>query len=105
VCDTNGKIEISTIESNKIVHQEDIKKAHTGSIWQLAWSHPVDGNVLASCGFDQRIRLWQRQADGWNQIQEFIDEEGSVNTIAWAPREYGLVLVSGNACGTITMYK
>lgn len=28
-----------------------------------------------------------------------------MNTIAWAPREYGQILVSGNSCGTVSIYK
>lgn len=105
MCDTNGRIEINTLENNQVVAKEDIKNAHKGSIWQLAWSHPIDGNILASCGYDQRIILWKKEADGWKSIYEFTDEEGSVNTIAWAPREYGQILVSGNSCGTVSIYK
>lgn len=91
------------MEDNQIMDRQDIK-GHNGSAWQLSWSHPADGNILASCGYDGRIVLWRQGHEGWTQIQEFVDPEGSVNTIQWAPREYGLILAAGNAQGTVTLY-
>ena len=32
---------------------------HNGSIWKLSWAHPEFGQVLASCGFDGQVFIWE----------------------------------------------
>lgn len=34
-------------------------KAHTGSIWKLAWAHPEFGSMLASCSADRTVCIWE----------------------------------------------
>ena len=82
-----------------------MKKAHNGAIWQLAWSHPADENILASCGYDQKVKLWKESEDGLENIHEFYVDEGSVNCIAWSPRELGQILVAGCSNGTVVYYE
>ena len=33
--------------------------SHEGPIWEIAWADPVYGNIIATAGFDQYIKLWQ----------------------------------------------
>ena len=33
--------------------------AHIGPIFKLSWSHPSFGPILASCGFDKKVNLFQ----------------------------------------------
>ena len=35
-------------------HVADIK-SHDGPVWQVAWSHPRFGSLIASCGYDRRV--------------------------------------------------
>lgn len=34
-------------------------KAHQAPIVKLSWSHPEFGNLLASCGYDRTVRIWE----------------------------------------------
>ncbi|CAB1315600.1 unnamed protein product [Coregonus sp. 'balchen'] len=29
--------------------------SHEGPVWQVAWAHPMYGNILASCSYDRKI--------------------------------------------------
>lgn len=42
---------------------------HDGPVWQVSWSHPKFGNLLASCSFDNRVMIWKEQQDGtWTPV-------------------------------------
>ena len=42
---------------------------HAGPVWQVSWSHPKFGNLLASCSFDNRVMIWKEQQDGsWTPV-------------------------------------
>jgi len=42
---------------------------HQGPVFEVAWAHPKFGNILASCGFDNRVILWQeQQSNEWTQV-------------------------------------
>lgn len=70
----------------------------------MSWAHPKFGSLLASCGFDGRVIIWQ---EGYNQKWQAIytsDDKlhtASVNSVAWAPEEVGLVLASASSDGSI----
>jgi len=61
--------------------------------------------MIASCGYDNKVKVWRRDQQGnWeNNVyeQEFSE---SVNCIAWAPWEYGLILAAGTAAGRIHIF-
>lgn len=45
-------------------------QGHDGPVWQVSWSHPKFGNLLASCSFDNRIMIWKEQQDSsWTQVR------------------------------------
>ena len=85
MADTNGHLEINTVENNQITQRDQIPKAHNGAIWQVSWSHPVDSNlgILATCGYDQQIKIWRYSKDagaGWECFESF-SQEASVNCV------------------------
>ena len=79
-------------------------KAHSGSIWRLAWAHPEFGQVLASCSFDRKICIWEERADteeatpasngAWRLARELLESRDSINHVAFAPKRAGLLLAS-----------
>lgn len=74
---------------------------HVGPVWQVQWSHPKYENLLATCGYDKKIKIWKEvKAQSWDVVYEF-EAGASVGTVSWAPWEYGLVLAAGSADGTI----
>ena len=50
---------------------------HDGPVWQVSWSHPKFGNLLASCSFDNRVMIWKEQQDGsWTPVSRTQTLEG-----------------------------
>ena len=48
-------------------------QGHEGPVWQISWSHPKFGNLLASCSFDNRVIIWKEQQDGsWLQVSQAV---------------------------------
>ena len=92
--------------------------AHEGSVFQLSWAHSKFGRVLASCGFDGRLKIWRegRGPGEWNLSYGFREEvmpagpgqhtqnhNHSFNTCSFAPWEFGLLLAAGSSSGVITL--
>lgn len=97
---------------------------HEGPVWQVAWAHPKFGSLLASCSYDGRVIIWKEQsspsqqppamirgapapkastAPAWIKVKEHRGHESSVNSIAWAPVEYGLHLACGSSDGRVSI--
>jgi protein transport protein SEC13 len=57
--------------------------------------------VIATCGYDKKINIWKEvKPQTWDRVYS-IEANASVNSIAWAPWEYGLILAAGSADGKI----
>jgi len=84
-------------------------KGHDGPVWQVSWGHPKFGSLLASCGYDRRLVIWKEEEGGenkasvWSKVFEEISFKASVNSVAWAPHDFGLSLAAACADGTITI--
>jgi protein transport protein SEC13 len=66
---------------------------HEGPVWQVAWAHPKFGSLLASCSYDGKVIIWKESQGAWIKVKEYKGHESSVNSVAWAPHDYGLLLV------------
>ena len=78
-------------------------RAHEGPVWQVAWAHPRFGSIIATCSYDRRMLVWKETAQGWSVIHEVREHTRSVNSVAFAPHEHGLVLASGSSDGTVVV--
>lgn len=38
---------------------QDEFRAHTSPVLKLSWSHPEFGSLIASCGYDRTVRIWE----------------------------------------------
>lgn len=78
---------------------------HEGPVWQVAWSHPSYGPLLASAGYDRRVLIHRETQPGnWIRIFAFEGHSSSVNSVAWAPFEYGaLQLACGSSDGKLSI--
>ena len=78
--------------------------SHDGAGFNVTWAHPKYSNVIATCGQDSKIKVWQESAQKkWEVI--FEDEiDSAVNCIAFASWEYGLTLAAGSASGFLHLY-
>lgn len=125
-CSSDKTIRIFEVdgEQQRLV---DILRGHEGPVWQIAWAHPKFGNVLASCGYDGKVIIWRDNASTmaaasegghpaanttstgatipsqWVRVKEHLVHEGSVNSIAFAPPEHGLMLACGSSDGRVSV--
>lgn len=72
-------------------------RGHEGPVWQVAWAHPKHGSILASCGYDRKVIIWQETDSGWSIFHTYEKHELSVNSIAWAPSEQNLCLACASS--------
>lgn len=93
--------------------QKEIAKlqGHDGPVWQVAWAHPkIQGNILASCGYDGRVCLWMEGPDGQWQRTVLLEHQpgfnhGSINSVCWAPRAFGLCLAAAASNGLVYVFQ
>lgn len=52
--------------------------------------------------FFRKVIIWKELGE-WVKIHEHACHDSSVNTVAWAPHEFGLVLACGSADGSISI--
>eukprot|EP00397_Hematodinium_sp_SG-2012_P045239 GEMP01050740.1.p1 GENE.GEMP01050740.1~~GEMP01050740.1.p1 ORF type:complete len:312 (+),score=52.65 GEMP01050740.1:144-1079(+) len=79
-------------------------KGHEGPVWQVSWAHPKFPGILASCSYDRQIIIWKQINDReWVVAYKDDNHRASVNSIQWAPFEYGLILAAASSDGSISM--
>lgn len=104
-CGSDNKIKIFELSGKQSKFLTDLN-GHDGPVWQLDWSHPEFGNLLASCSYDKRVIIWEEDEDGkWEKIKEYKEHDSSVNSVQWAPREFGPMLACASSDGTISILK
>lgn len=100
-CSSDHSVKIYSLKSAGQTLIADLK-GHLGPVWQLSWAHPRFGNILASCSYDRKVIIWKENGE-WGKLYEFCKHDSSVNSVAWGPQEYGLVLACGSLDGTISI--
>lgn len=101
-CSSDNSVKIYDIKNGAHNLIEDLK-GHFGPVWQVTWSHPKFDNLLASCSYDRRVIIWKRQQGKWRKYYEYANHDSSVNSVQFAPFEYGLMLACGSSDGTISI--
>lgn len=102
-CSSDRTIKIYEVtgESYKLVGD---LRGHEGPVWQISWAHPMFGNLLASCSYDRKVIIWKECGNNdFQMIYESQHHDSSVNSICWAPREYGLMLACGASDGVVSI--
>ena len=72
-------------------------------VWQIAWAHPKFGNLLASCSYDRKVIFWKETNGQWMKFYEYANHDSSVNSVCWAPHDFGLILACGSSDGSISI--
>lgn len=72
-------------------------------VWQIAWAHPKFGNILASCSYDRKVIIWKEMNGQWVKFYEYANHDSSVNSVCWAPHDFGLILACGSSDGSISI--
>ncbi|XKL64745.1 hypothetical protein PGB90_004831 [Kerria lacca] len=100
-CSSDQSVKIYNLKNGTQTLVADLK-GHYGPVWQIAWAHPKFGNLLASCSYDRKVIIW-KEINQWEKFYEYANHDSSVNSISWAPHEFGLVLACGSLDGTISV--
>eukprot|EP00890_Picochlorum_soloecismus_P001498 jgi/Picsp_1/2349/NSC_05812-R1_protein sec13 homolog len=105
-CSSDRTIKVFRIQGNQATHEADLI-GHSGPVWEISWSHPKLGNLLASCGYDKSVIIWQRQdpsSGTWHQMYQAKGlHRASVNSLCWAPYELGLLLATASSDGALSV--
>lgn len=82
-------------------------QGHSGPVWGVSWSHPKFGIVLASCSFDGSVILHRESRPReWTTLYASRNlHNSSVNSVKFAPHEYGLLCVAGSSDGRVSILK
>lgn len=110
-CSSDRSIKIYDITDNQQHTLSAELGGHDGPVWQVDWAHPRFGTLLASCGYDQRIIVHSEVRPNynspaqWNPFYRYDGHKSSVNSISWAPNEYGLILAAASSDGTVSWHQ
>ncbi|KAJ1375098.1 Nuclear pore complex protein 20 [Parelaphostrongylus tenuis] len=96
-CSSDRIVKIFEVKSNGYVLPIAELAGHSGPVWQLSWAHPDFGGLLASAGYDKKVIIWAECNGKWQKSHEWVGHEASVNAVAFAPHQLGLLLATASA--------
>ncbi|CDF36378.1 unnamed protein product [Chondrus crispus] len=105
-CSSDRTIKIFHVDRNGAHRPEATLEGHTGPVWQVAWAHPTRHGrpMLASASHDGRVIVWIEDAPGmWRNFYEYAWHASSVNSVAFAPHEYGLIFACASSDGFVSI--
>lgn len=104
-CSSDRTVKIFNVTSNGYTPNTTLQSHQSGPIWEVSWSHPKFGSVLASCSFDGSVFIHRERATSdWILLSSHQNlHESSVNSVSFAPHEYGLVLAAGSSDGMVSV--
>ena len=89
-----------------------INQAHESPVWKVQWANPEFGIILASCGFDKCVKIWQylekkdeNQNGTWTQRTKILDFSDSIEDISFCPKIYGLKLATCTFNGKMKIFE
>ncbi|EGG18301.1 Sec13-like protein [Cavenderia fasciculata] len=105
-CSSDQKIKVWDMNDSGKWELSAEWKAHSGSVWKVAWTHPEFGQVLASCSFDRTVCIWEEGEDEkgqkkWNLKATLVDSRDSVTDIKFSPKSFGLRLATSSCDGLV----
>ncbi|RYG68065.1 hypothetical protein EON64_06000 [archaeon] len=102
-CSSDSTIKIFDVNGD-VYHCSKTLTDHNGPVWQVAWAHPKFGAILASCSYDGTVKVHKETTPAnWLRIYDYRFAEASVNSIAFAPHEFGLILACATSDGKIAV--
>merc|ERR1712238_339611 len=97
-------VKIFDVTGSTYTHTATLQ-GHEGPVWQISWSHPKFGSVLASCSFDGSV-LFHRESRPreWTLLHAARGlHESSVNGVAFASHGFGLVAAAAGSDGRVSV--
>jgi len=87
----------------KLVQKASLE-GHEDRVWQVCWS--PSGNLLASCGGDKTIRIWQAGKPNWTCKATLENaHQRTIRGLSWSPDGKFLAAASFDATTSVWEYK
>ena len=122
--DSDGVNEQKSSNESKSVEPMSIQ-AHRSAVWRVSWAHPEFGQLLATCGADKNVCIFEEVQTGameplgmgtgavngleasttWVEKAKLSEASRSVSVVQFAPAHHGLMLASGSADGIVRIYE
>lgn len=105
-CSSDRTIKIFQVGRDGNHRLEATLEGHDGPVWQICWSHPTRHGrpMLASASYDGRVLIWMEEQVGiWRQYFDYSWHASSVNSVAFAPHEYGLAFACASSDGFVSV--
>uniref|UniRef100_A0AC34QU84 Protein SEC13 homolog n=1 Tax=Panagrolaimus sp. JU765 TaxID=591449 RepID=A0AC34QU84_9BILA len=103
-CSSDRLVKIFEIKANGQSFPVAELNGHEGPVWQVSWAHPQLGpNTIATCSHDRKAIVWRELNGKWQKSYEYKQHKASVNSISWAPHQYGLVFACCSTDGSISI--
>uniref|UniRef100_A0A6U6G606 Uncharacterized protein n=1 Tax=Odontella aurita TaxID=265563 RepID=A0A6U6G606_9STRA len=97
-------IKIYDVSGNSFTHTATLQ-GHEGPVWEVSWSHPKFGIVLASCSFDGSVLIHREsRPQEWTLLHAARGlHDSSVNGVSFAPHEFGLIAAAASSDGRVSI--
>lgn len=105
-CSSDRTIKIFEVDASGQHSLEATLEGHDGPVWQVAWAHPTRYGrpLLASASHDGRVIVWIEESRGmWRQYYDYSWHASSVNSVVFAPHEYGLIFACASSDGFVSI--
>eukprot|EP01059_Diplonema_ambulator_P012995 TRINITY_DN23508_c0_g1_i1.p1 TRINITY_DN23508_c0_g1~~TRINITY_DN23508_c0_g1_i1.p1 ORF type:complete len:372 (+),score=84.21 TRINITY_DN23508_c0_g1_i1:60-1118(+) len=106
-CSTDRRIVIWDLEDvkgkQKFIQSGVIENAHSASVTKLSWAHHSYGQIIASCGLDNKIKIQQEvpRDKSWKTLFDGVVGTGGVTDVKFAPRQFGLKIATASHDGGV----
>lgn len=105
-CSSDRTIRIFDVDASGNRTFQATLEGHDGPVWQVSWAHPTKHGrpMLASCSFDGRVIVWVEDSPGmWRQYYDYSWHASSVNSVCFAPHEFGLIFACASSDGFVSI--
>jgi len=100
-CSFNGKIQIYELENGTFESSAELE-GHESEVKSISWS--ADGNLLATCGRDKSVWIWECWEEGDYECSAVLTSHSAdVKDVVFHP--YDPILISASYDMTIKVYK
>lgn len=90
----------------------DFPKGHKDSVWRLSWADPEYGQIIASCGedgsiciFEEHLPITASESATWVKKVQLAISKKAVNDVKFAQKKFGLILATASADGYVRIYE